>query len=86
MSEKCGGHCKPINAYKGRYQLVEATEDTGLYARGTMHMPCRVPGCECSKLIRDLPEEKPRPLTGDADLDRLDRELRERLRASGLNY
>ena len=90
---KCQHPCRPINAYYGRYQLVEATTD-GLYARGQMHMPCRVPGCACSKLIKDLPEEKVQTptdrehqlLTGDAELDTLEAKLREDFRALGLNY
>ena len=91
MSEKCDAGCKPINAYYHGKQLVESLYD-GLYPAKQAHLPCGLPGCEASRLVHDLPPEpkplKPKPqlLTGDADLDRLEAELRARLRAHGLDF
>jgi hypothetical protein len=88
MSEKCDHDCRPINAYYHGRQLVEATEDTGIYERGQMHMPCGLPGCKASAEIERLRLERERKTTqrstGDPDLDRREAELREDLRKLGL--
>ncbi len=56
--DKCHSECKPINAFYHGKQLVEATDDSGLYARGQMHLPCGLPGCKASILCEHLRLER----------------------------
>jgi hypothetical protein len=92
MSEKCNHGCRPINGYYHGRQLVESAYDGGLYPARQPHLPCGLPGCEASKLVRNLPEEKPKPepaaksVWNDAELDRLEAEARESLKKVGLDY
>jgi hypothetical protein len=92
MSDKCGAECRPTSCfYKGR-RLVASLEGGGFY--GTeLHFPCGDAGCKAAQLCREedlkhpfKPVVKPPQPTGDADLDKLEAELRARLRAQGLNY
>jgi hypothetical protein len=83
MSEKCNHGCKPINGYYHGRQLVESPYDGGLYPARMPHLPCGLPGCEASKLVRNLPEEKPKSLGATEEFDKIEKEMRERLRRQG---
>jgi len=93
MSDKCGAECRPTSCfYKGR-RLVASLEGGGFYGTG-LHFPCGGEGCQAARLCREEDakhpwlnsQPKPPKPTGDEELDRLEAELREKFRATGLRY
>jgi hypothetical protein len=59
------------------------------YGAEVLHFPCNIPGCEATRLIEEEKKKrdhKPVRRNGDAELDELDRRMREIMRASGVRY